>query len=121
MATIRVLRPTPESFRKSRPLSGLLRAQIAHFQHIESLLPPERRSNFVLRKRTTEGEAGNYIAYMTGVLQGKAPVELRGIHMASRSRGAQPGSGITLAAAEAETSGKLDRKSPKSKSRKKKP
>ncbi len=38
MATIRVPGPSPQAFRKNRPISDLVKSQIKHFQHLEHKL-----------------------------------------------------------------------------------
>ena len=68
MEPIRVPRPPQTSFNRNRPVSDLLKAQIKHFQHLESKLPDESRSPYAPHELSTEFAAAQYIAHMTRVL-----------------------------------------------------
>ncbi|HEY0564598.1 MAG TPA: hypothetical protein VGC88_03385 [Terriglobales bacterium] len=68
MEPIRVPRPPKTAFNKNRPVSDLLKAQIAHFQHLEAKLAEEHRSPLAAHELTTESTAAQYIAHMTRVL-----------------------------------------------------
>ncbi len=72
MATIRVPGPPPEAFRKNRPISDLLKSQIAHFQHLEHKLQLTLPTKFRPHDLTTEGVASQYIAEITAALCNRA-------------------------------------------------
>ncbi|WP_348267206.1 hypothetical protein P8936_15530 [Edaphobacter paludis] len=106
MTAILVPGPPKESFNKHRPLSDLLLSQVKHFQHVEAKLDPSLRTNFSPRDVLTENTAAQYIAQMTNILRGLAPVKAAPdgpIPVPLQSKVAtkpiRPSSGIPLAAA----------------------
>lgn len=70
MAIIRVPAPAPQSFRKDRPISDLVKSQIRHFQHLEHKLQFNLPTRFSPQNLTTEAAAAQYIAEMTTALRG---------------------------------------------------
>jgi TIR domain len=62
---IQVLAPSLGSFTASRPINGLVRAQIMQFHEVEKSLPPEWRTGIDALSIRTEQEAANYIHQMT--------------------------------------------------------
>jgi hypothetical protein len=70
MAIIRVPAPSPQAFRKSRPISDLVKSQIKHFQHLEHKLQLSLPTKFSPHDLTTEAAAAQYIAEMTTALRG---------------------------------------------------
>lgn len=71
MATIRVPGPSPQAFRKNRPISDLIKSQIKHFQHLEHKLQLTLPTKFSPQDLTTESAAAQYIAEMTAALCGR--------------------------------------------------
>ena len=78
MEPIRVPRPPAEAFNKDRPISDLIRAQVAHFKHIEQKFLPAQRRAIPRQGVTTEGEAARYIAAMTLALRGHPAAQKKG-------------------------------------------
>lgn len=72
MAIIRVPAPSPQAFRKNRPVSDLVKSQIRHFQHLEHKLQLNLPTKFSPQDLTTEAAAAQYIAEMTTALRGPA-------------------------------------------------
>jgi hypothetical protein len=72
MAIIRVPAPSPQAFRKNRPISDLVKSQIRHFQHLEHKLQLNLPTKFSPQDLTTEAAAAQYIAEMTTALRGPA-------------------------------------------------
>ena len=72
MEPIHVPGPPKEAFNKNRPISDLIRAQVNHLKHVEASLPADQRSKIPQHEITTESDAANYIASMTGLFQTKA-------------------------------------------------
>ncbi len=68
MDPIPVPRPPKEAYNKNRPISDLIKAQIKHFQHLESKLSPGLRAPMPHHELTTESAAAAYIAHMTAAL-----------------------------------------------------
>jgi hypothetical protein len=67
--SIRVPLPQPTSYRKDRPISDLIKAQLQHIHHAESArLPREKRDGRRPENIQTEAEAASYIAAVTRVL-----------------------------------------------------
>jgi hypothetical protein len=71
MEPIHVPRPPAEAFNKNRPVSGLIRAQVNHFKHVERKLSAEQRRTIPQQGVTTEAGAAKYIAAMTAALRGQ--------------------------------------------------
>jgi hypothetical protein len=69
MNLIRVPAPPKEAFHKIRPISGLVKAQVNHFKHLEEKIPPEQREAIPKHWITTENDAALYIAAMTHLLR----------------------------------------------------
>jgi hypothetical protein len=74
MATIRVPGPSPQAFRKNRPISDLVKSQIKHFQHLEHKLQLTLPTKFSSHDLTTESAAAQYIAEITTALCNRTPV-----------------------------------------------
>lgn len=74
MATIRVPGPPPQAFRKQRPISDLIKAQLKHFQHLEHKLHLTLPTKFSPHDLTTEAAAAQYIAEVTTALCSQAPI-----------------------------------------------
>jgi len=72
MAIIRVPAPSPQAFRKNRPISDLVKSQIKHFQHLEHKLQLTLPTKFSPHDLTTEAAAAQYIAEMTTALRDPA-------------------------------------------------
>ena len=72
MATIRVPGPPPHAFRKQRPISDLIKAQLKHFQHLEHKLHLTLPTKFSPHELTTEAAAAQYIAEVTAALCSQA-------------------------------------------------
>ncbi len=68
MNTILVPGPSKEAFNKHRRVSDLIKAQIAHFKHLEQKLPIELRRTIPQHPILTEDDAARYIAPMTKLL-----------------------------------------------------
>ena len=68
MATIRVPGPPAQAFRKQRPISDLIKAQLKHFQHLEHKLHLTLPTKFSPHDLTTEAAAAQYIAEVTAAL-----------------------------------------------------
>ena len=105
MDPIRVPRPPKQSFNKNRPISDLLKAQVEHFQHLESKLESRMRSPLHPHELTTESAAANYIAHMTGVLLGESPApkllkpaRVRSISAPKPKAKTKPKTGLAIAA-----------------------
>ena len=101
MDPIRVPRPPRKAFNKNRPISDLIKAQVKHFQHLESKLHSDLQSPMEPHELTTESAAANYIAYMTNVLCGSETE--KSSSKSSRSRSVsrparKASSGIAIAA-----------------------
>ncbi len=102
--TISVPGPPLRAFRKDRPLSDLLKQQLKHFQHVESRLPAERRSNFTAAEIYTPEGAARYIAFLTATLRNPStPVHPRVTAVKTleprRSKAKRSTTGLALAAA----------------------
>lgn len=69
MEVISVPAPSKTAFHKGRPISDLIKAQIAHFKHVEAKLSPEQRDSIPQHRITTENEAALYITAMTRLLR----------------------------------------------------
>ena len=65
MTLIHVPRPPKSAFDPSRPVSGLLKAQMEHLHQAASKLPAQYRSEIYVGAIKTEGEAANYIREVT--------------------------------------------------------
>jgi len=95
--------PTPkEAFHKGRPISDLIKAQVAHFKHVEAKLSPEQRDSIPQHRITTENEAALYITAMTrllrsGVSEKSAKPKLVPM-TAKRSPARTPAKGLAIAA-----------------------
>jgi len=98
--------PTPkEAFHKGRPISDLIKAQVAHFKHVEAKLSPEQRDSIPQHRITTENEAALYISAMTrllrsGVSEKSAKPKLVPI-TAKKSPARTPAKGLAIAASAA--------------------
>jgi len=69
---IRVPRPPDSAMNRDRPISDLIKAQLAHIHHAESArLPKEKRDGRRPEDIRTESEAASYIATVTSVLHPK--------------------------------------------------
>jgi hypothetical protein len=70
--SIRIPLPPASAYRKDRPISDLIKAQLRHIQHAESArLPKEKRDGRRAEEIHTEAEAASYIAAVTRVLHPK--------------------------------------------------
>jgi hypothetical protein len=65
MEPILVPGPGKEAFKKLRPISDLIRAQVGHFKHLQEKLPPTVRATLPQHSIVTEDDAAHYIAAMT--------------------------------------------------------
>lgn len=65
---IKVPKPAAGSFHKHRPISDLLRSQIAHFREAEMKLPAASRTGIEVASIKTEQQAGEYIRRVTATL-----------------------------------------------------
>jgi hypothetical protein len=65
MTLIHVPRPPKSAFDPSRPVSGLLKAQMEHLHQAASKLPARYHSEIYLNAIKTEGEAAKYIREVT--------------------------------------------------------
>jgi hypothetical protein len=86
MAIIRVPAPSPQAFRKNRPISDLVKSQIRHFQHLEHKLQLNLPTKFSPQDLTTEAAAAQYISEMTTALRGPAVEVPPAIPAASRQK-----------------------------------
>ncbi len=106
MEPIQVPGPPPEAFNKNRPVSDLIRAQVNHFKHLEYKLSDEQRQGIPQHGITTESDAAQYIAAMTGLMLSQpaaaqaVPQTTTGIRLVSARRAApaEPAEGIAIAA-----------------------
>ena len=103
MEPIRVPAPPKSAFNKSRPVGGLIRAQIKHFKHLENKLSAELRQEIPQHAIVTENDAARYIAAMTRLFH-KQP--LAAARIPARPAGVlrapipiRPEEGLALAAA----------------------
>jgi hypothetical protein len=109
MELIHVPAPSKDAFNKHRHLSDLIKAQIKHLKHVEHGLLQEIRDTLPQHPIVTENEAAVYIASMTALLHSRAVTPEAPAKLASRARQPsliRPSSGISLAAAAGQTSGK---------------
>jgi hypothetical protein len=94
MTMIHVPRPPKSAFDPSRPVSGLLKAQMEHLHQAASKLPARYRSEVYVNAIKTEGEAGRYIREVTEAIHNahqdaaaarvrSAPKRRRGIEIAA--------------------------------------
>jgi ArsR family metal-binding transcriptional regulator len=66
MSTKIIVPPVPqEAFKKDRPVSGLLKAQILHLHEAERRLPLRHHTDIYINAIKTEGEAAEYIRAVT--------------------------------------------------------
>jgi hypothetical protein len=67
---VRVPKPSPASFNKSRPVkeNTLLRNQVKHFHELETRLLEKLRTGIRFEDIRTEGDAAEYIRRMTAIL-----------------------------------------------------
>lgn len=79
MEPILVPAPAKEAFRKLRPISDLIKAQVSHFKHLEEKLPQAVRRTLPQHSIVTEDDAARYIASMTAHFRSQivAPWEVR--------------------------------------------
>ena len=79
MEPILVPAPAKEAFKKLRPISDLIKAQVSHFKHLEEKLPQAVRRTLPQRAIVTEDDAARYIASITAYLRSQVvpPWEVR--------------------------------------------
>jgi hypothetical protein len=79
MEPILVPAPAKEAFRKLRPISDLIKAQVSHFKHLEEKLPQAVRRTCPQHSIVTEDDAARYIASMTAYFRSQfaPPLEVR--------------------------------------------
>jgi hypothetical protein len=68
MDPILVPGPPKEAFKKLRPISDLIKAQVGHFKHLEEKLPAAVRATLPHHPIVSEDDAARYIAAMTALL-----------------------------------------------------
>lgn len=98
MEPVLVPGPPKTAFNMDRPISDLIRSQLAHFKHVEEKLPADVRATLPQDAIATEGEAARYIAAMTRLLRAKAAAAAMPAPIVMPRR-AEPESGLALAAA----------------------
>ena len=122
MEVIYVPPPAKEAFHKGRPMSDLIKAQVAHFKHVEAKLSAEEQKSIPQHRITTENEAAIYIAAMTRLLRAgvnEKQTKPRAISITSKKPAARPAKGLAIAAS-ADRPAKLRRKTKSKSSSKKK-
>lgn len=73
MEPIVVPGPPKSAYNKNRPISDLIRAQVAHFRHLEEKLSPDVRATLPQHQIVTEDDAARYIASFTRYLRTRTP------------------------------------------------
>lgn len=117
MTVIHVPRPPKSAMDPSRPVSGLLKAQIQHLLDAERNLPVRYRTDIYTNAIQTEGEAAEYIRQVTEAIHGahQAQATKRRRPVVKRKRT------IEIAAAADDSSARKGKASRKSKKRTAKP
>jgi hypothetical protein len=103
MEVIHVPPPSKQAFHKGRPMSDLIKAQVAHFKHVEAKLAPEQRESIPQHRITTENEAALYINAMTRLLRSsisEKPAKPKLVPIAAKKSAASrpTGKGLAIAA-----------------------